>query len=124
MGPTFIISQFIRLDQYPPVPFNNWCNKTDVAKDGTSAYDIHFPGNFSSDAEFFVFTGVISWLFCFLRFVFQNYLFHRYHHHVQPRRLPLLQLALRGRAEELPQGPDTCPISVLHLTPVLYLSST
>lgn len=64
---TQYISYPFRLDQYPPVKFNNWCNKTDVPDpDGTSAYDIHFPGNFSSDAEFFVFTGVISWLFCFL----------------------------------------------------------
>jgi len=27
--------------------------------------DITFPGNFASDAQFFVFTGVVSWLYCF-----------------------------------------------------------
>jgi len=27
--------------------------------------EITFPGDFSSDAEFFVFTGVITWLYCF-----------------------------------------------------------
>eukprot|EP00092_Neocalanus_flemingeri_P012898 GFUD01013895.1.p1 GENE.GFUD01013895.1~~GFUD01013895.1.p1 ORF type:complete len:265 (-),score=66.07 GFUD01013895.1:335-1129(-) len=27
--------------------------------------DITFPGDFSSDAQFFVFTGVITWLYCF-----------------------------------------------------------
>lgn len=48
--------------------FGNWCNVPD-AKDktrpGQSIYDILFPGNYASDAEFFVFTGVASWLFCF-----------------------------------------------------------
>ena len=29
--------------------------------------DITFPGNFASDAQFFVFTGVITWLYCFAR---------------------------------------------------------
>ena len=31
--------------------------------------DITFPGNFASDAQFFVFTGVVSWLYCFVRYV-------------------------------------------------------
>ena len=44
------------------------CDLKDAMKDGNSIYDIDFPGNFSSDAEFFVFTGVFAWLYCFARF--------------------------------------------------------
>ena len=44
------------------------CDLKDAMKDGKSIYDIEFPGNFSSDAEFFVFTGVVAWLYCFARF--------------------------------------------------------
>jgi len=32
----------------------------------TKDLEITFPGNFSSDAEFFVFIGVVTWLYCFL----------------------------------------------------------
>ena len=38
-----------------------------VSKQPSKDMEITFPGNFSSDAEFFVFIGVISWLYCFLR---------------------------------------------------------
>jgi len=47
-------------------------------KDGKSIFDINFPGNFSSDAEFFVFTGVIAWIYCFVSlavYVFFNHLY-------------------------------------------------
>jgi len=54
------------------------CGLKDVQKDGGSLYDLKFPGNFSSDAEFFVFTGVFAWLYCFLSlavYVFFNHLY-------------------------------------------------
>ena len=47
--------------------YSEMCGLKDVQKDGGSLYDLKFPGNFSSDAEFFVFTGVFAWLYCFLR---------------------------------------------------------
>lgn len=54
------------------------CDLKDAMKDGNSIYDIDFPGNFSSDAEFFVFTGVFAWLYCFASlavYVFFNHLY-------------------------------------------------
>jgi len=54
------------------------CGIKDSKKEGKSIYDINFPGNFSSDAEFFVFTGVIAWLYCFVSlavYVFFNHLY-------------------------------------------------
>ena len=44
------------------------CGIKDSIREDKSIYDIDFPGNFSSDAEFFVFTGVVAWLYCFVRF--------------------------------------------------------
>jgi len=58
--------------------YREMCGLKDVQKDGGSLYDLKFPGNFSSDAEFFVFTGVFAWLYCFLSlavYVFFNHLY-------------------------------------------------
>jgi len=50
-----------RLSSIPPVEFDQPCGLTSTNQLNILA----FPGNFASDAEFFVFTGVVSWLFCF-----------------------------------------------------------
>jgi len=55
------------MDHTPPITFGDGkhlpCGATISA---SKNYDITFPGNSASDAEFFVFTGVITWLYCFL----------------------------------------------------------
>ena len=57
-----------RLNSSPTWKYKEMCGIEDSTKGGESIYNIDFPGNFSSDAEFFVFTGVIAWLYCFVRF--------------------------------------------------------
>ena len=59
---------YFRLNSYETWKYKEMCGVKDSIKDGKSIYDINFPGNFSSDAEFFVFTGVFAWLYCFVRF--------------------------------------------------------
>jgi len=60
-----VISYPFRIDQNPPYKFQDG-PPCDV-KFGPDVHnpDITFPGNFASDAQFFVFTGVITWLYCF-----------------------------------------------------------
>jgi len=60
------VSYPFRLNSYQPWKYEEMCGIKDSKKEGKSIYDINFPGNFSSDAEFFVFTGVIAWLYCFV----------------------------------------------------------
>jgi len=72
------ISYPFRLNSYPTWKYKEMCDLKDAMKDGKSIYDIEFPGNFSSDAEFFVFTGVVAWLYCFASlavYVFFNHLY-------------------------------------------------
>jgi len=47
-----------RLDHLAPVVIQNFC------KNNTKSPPISFPGDFSSDSQFFVFTGVVTWLYC------------------------------------------------------------
>jgi len=49
-----------RLDHIPHKTLEHFCHPN-----ATSDPPITFPGDFSSDAQFFVFTGVVTWLFCF-----------------------------------------------------------
>jgi len=64
---SFKVNYPFRLDQIQPFKLPaapcgiNIFNKSDVRDT-----DITLPGDFSSDAQFFVFIGVISWLYCFL----------------------------------------------------------
>jgi hypothetical protein len=48
-----------KLDHIKPQKIEKFCG-TDTIK------EIRFGGDFSSDAQFFVFTGVICWLYCFI----------------------------------------------------------
>jgi len=48
-----------KLDSMEPLQFETLCGSHNASK-------IYFPGDFSSDAQFFVFTGVTTWLYCFL----------------------------------------------------------
>ena len=58
-----------RVDSSPPWTYKEMCGLSDSKNaNNKSIYDVAFPGNFSSDAQFFVFTGVIAWLYCFFRF--------------------------------------------------------
>jgi len=50
-----------KLDHTPAHVEHDLCGEK--GKDGDP---IRFSGNFSSDAQFFVFTGVVCWLYCFL----------------------------------------------------------
>jgi len=50
-------------DQKPFGDKNIPCGVTEGIKE--KDMEITFPGNFASDAEFFVFTGVVTWLYCF-----------------------------------------------------------
>lgn len=54
-----------RLDHNPPITFGEDL-PCGVSSSTDKNYDITFPGNSASDAQFFVFTGVITWLYCFL----------------------------------------------------------
>jgi len=60
------VSYPFRLNSSPTWKYKEMCGIEDSTKGGESIYNIDFPGNFSSDAEFFVFTGVIAWLYCFV----------------------------------------------------------
>jgi len=53
---------------------------------------IKFLGDFSSDAEFFVFTGVISWLYSILSLIVYIYFPHLYHD--ETKKKPKLDFAL------------------------------
>jgi len=57
------ISYPFRIDHNPEFKLNGtenkFCNKADLSN------TVNFPGDFSSDAQFFVFIGVITWLYCF-----------------------------------------------------------
>ena len=57
------------MDQNPPHKFGNSPPCGVTFGEDVKDQDITFPGNFASDAQFFVFTGVISWLYCFVRYV-------------------------------------------------------
>jgi len=75
---TVTVSYPFRLNSYETWKYKEMCGVKDSIKDGKSIYDINFPGNFSSDAEFFVFTGVFAWLYCFVSlavYVFFNHLY-------------------------------------------------
>eukprot|EP00092_Neocalanus_flemingeri_P033349 GFUD01036264.1.p1 GENE.GFUD01036264.1~~GFUD01036264.1.p1 ORF type:complete len:288 (+),score=88.33 GFUD01036264.1:45-866(+) len=63
---TSTISYPFRVDQNPPHKFGDSppCG-VKYGKD-VKNQDITFPGSFASDAQFFVFTGVVSWLYCFV----------------------------------------------------------
>jgi hypothetical protein len=43
------------------------CNLTHLPSGADSVYDFVWPGDFATHARFFVFTGVVSWLFCSAR---------------------------------------------------------
>lgn len=60
-----VISYPFKIDHNPPVKFQD--SPPCGVKFGPDVrnQDITFPGNFASDAQFFVFTGVITWLYCF-----------------------------------------------------------
>jgi len=62
---TTVISYPFRIDHNPPHKFQDK-PPCDVKFGGdVKNQDITFPGNFASDAQFFVFTGVITWLYSF-----------------------------------------------------------
>lgn len=61
-----VISYPFRVNEQPRVVFGGWCGLPPGEANKTHIYDVTFPGNFASDSEFFVFTGVICWLFCFV----------------------------------------------------------
>jgi len=73
------ISYPFRVDSSPPWTYKEMCGLSDSKNaNNKSIYDVAFPGNFSSDAQFFVFTGVIAWLYCFFSlavYVFFNHLY-------------------------------------------------
>jgi len=52
-----------RIDHNAPKKMSSPCGIK--FSDDVTNTDITFPGNFSSDAQFFVFTGVVAWLYCF-----------------------------------------------------------
>jgi len=59
-----VISYPFQIDHNAPVKFTS--SPCGISYNpSVKNQDITFPGNFSSDAEFFVFTGVITWLYCF-----------------------------------------------------------
>ena len=66
-GQGFIYCIYIifRIDHNAPIKMSSPCG-IQFGEDVTNT-DITFPGNFSSDAQFFVFTGVVTWLYCFAR---------------------------------------------------------
>jgi len=76
-GPVIVKQEFsypFRLDHIPHQTFPNFCKNGSV-----SDPPITFPGDFSSDAQFFVFTGVTTWLYCFFSlaiYVFFSKLYH------------------------------------------------
>ena len=109
--------------------YREMCGLKDVQKDGGSLYDLKFPGNFSSDAEFFVFTGVFAWLYCFLRsgklltwisrWLKQYYWLYIFAN-PQPGCVRVLQSSLHWPAEKLSQGEKWCNPSTysgLNLSP-------
>jgi len=59
-----VISYPFRVDHNAPYKFQDKPCGVNFGKDVINQ-DITFPGNFASDAQFFVFTGVITWLYCF-----------------------------------------------------------
>jgi len=63
---TSLINYPFRLDQNPPHKFGDSPPCGVTFGEDVKNQDITFPGNFASDAQFFVFTGVISWLYCFV----------------------------------------------------------
>ena len=93
--------------------YREMCGLKDVQKDGGSLYDLKFPGNFSSDAEFFVFTGVFAWLYCFLRSGKLLTWISRWlkQYNPQPGCVRVLQSSLHWPAEKLSQGKKWCNLS-------------
>jgi len=63
---TSTISYPFRVDQNPPHKFGSSPPCGVRFGPDVKNQDITFPGNFASDAQFFVFTGVVSWLYCFV----------------------------------------------------------
>jgi len=79
-----------RLDRIPPVDLSADppCGIHPAQRDGQ--LEVRFPGNFASDAQFFVFTGVMSLLYCLASLLLYTRLAHLY----QDKRLPGLDFCL------------------------------
>jgi len=93
-----VFNQFIRKVYYPfrvsdiePIDLKSK-ELCDIRNWKEQNSTINFLGDFSSDAEFFVFTGVISWLYSIFSLVVYVYFPHLYHD--DTKRKPKLDFAL------------------------------
>lgn len=79
-----------RLDHLTPVVIQPFCSKNNTK----SPPPISFPGDFSSDSQFFVFTGVVTWLYCTASLAV--YVFFAKLYEDEQKKAPMIDLCVTG----------------------------